>query len=408
MADLSAAEIARQGAVTRGTHEEQARAWDRWCEYAKMCGFEDDIFLDHCQKHQRIRILGAFAQAMREARFSGPSYETLAETTVRNAISYVAATFRDNDRGNPTLDEDGELARLLSRQFRAYRNKDPPVKQQKALPCCVLKELAHMDATETQRAIAQLAIGGFFFACRSCEYLKVPQAEKRRTDILRLRCVRFFRQGREIPHSHLDLERAECVSITFEMQKKDEKADTVNQLASGDAVLCPVRSWAAIVKRIRRYPGSNDGTPVSSVWSNGKLEHITSRMLVNALEAAVEAVGNDVINIQKGEIGTHSIRSGAAMSMYLGEVPVYTIMMLGRWSSDAFLRYIRKQVEQFSHNVSRKMIKHQFHRHVPQVDRTISRHDPRQRNHPSNEQTRVNFGGDASRRMRMPALPLYS
>ena len=192
------------------------------------------------------------------------------------------------------------------------------------------------------------------------------------------------------------------------MQKKDEKADTVNQLASGDVVLCPVRSWAAIVKRIRRYPGSDDGTPVSSVWSNGKLEHITSRMLVNALEAAVEAVGNDVINIQKGEIGTHSIRSGAAMSMYLGEVPVYTIMMLGRWSSDAFLRYIRKQVEQFSHNVSRKMILHQFHRHVPQVDRTISRHDPRQRNHPSNEQTRVNFGGDASRRMRMPALPLYS
>jgi hypothetical protein len=99
-------------------------------------------------------------------------------------------------------------------------------------------------------------------------------------------------------------------------------------------------------------------------------------MMVNALEAAVEAVGRDVVNIQAGEISTHSIRSGAAMAMYLGEVPVYTIMMLGRWSSDAFLRYIRKQVEQFSHNVSKKMILHQFHRHVPQVDQTISRHDP--------------------------------
>jgi hypothetical protein len=191
------------------------------------------------------------------------------------------------------------------------------------------------------------------------------------------------------------------------MQKKDEKADTVNQLASGDTVLCPVRAWAAIVKRIRGYPGSSDDTPVSAVWSNGRLEHITSKMLVNALEAAVEAVGRDVINIQAGEIGTHSIRSGAVMAMYLGEVPVYTIMMLGRWSSDAFLRYIRKQVEQFSHNVSRKMIAHQFHRHVPQVDRTISRHDPQQRNHPSNEQTRVNFGGDTSRRMRLPALTMY-
>ena len=34
------------------------------------------------------------------------------------------------------------------------------------------------------------------------------------------------------------------------------------------------------------------------------------------------------------------------MAMYLGDCPVYSIMMIGRWSSDAFLRYIRKQVEQ--------------------------------------------------------------
>jgi hypothetical protein len=87
---------------------------------------------------------------------------------------------------------------------------------------------------------------------------------------------------------------------------------------------------------------------------------------------------------------------------------VYTIMMFGRWSSDTFLRYIRKQVEQFSHNVSKKMILHQFHRHVPQVNRTINRHDPRQRNHPSNEQTRVNVGGDASRQMWLPALSMYN
>jgi hypothetical protein len=174
-----------------------------------------------------------------------------------------------------------------------------------------------------------------------------------RTDILRLQCIRFFHRGRELPHCHPDLKRAECVSITFEMQKKDEKADTVNQLASGDTVLCTVCSWAAIVKRIRGYPGSSDDTPVSAVWSNGRFEHIMSKMLIVALEAAVEAVGRDIINIQAGEIGTHSIRSSAAMAMYLGEVPVYTIMMLGRWSSDAFLRYIRKQVEQFSHNVSR-------------------------------------------------------
>ena len=40
------------------------------------------------------------------------------------------------------------------------------------------------------------------------------------------------------------------------------------------------------------------------------------------------------------------------MAMCLNDVPVFTIMIMGHWSSDAFLRYIRKQVEQFSHNVA--------------------------------------------------------
>jgi hypothetical protein len=56
-------------------------------------------------------------------------------------------------------------------------------------------------------------------------------------------------------------------------------------------------------------------------------------------------------------IGTHSIRSSAAMAMYLNGVPIATIMLLGRWSSDAVLRYIRKQVEEFGHDVSDRMLR---------------------------------------------------
>ena len=72
-------------------------------------------------------------------------------------------------------------------------------------------------------------------------------------------------------------------------------------------------------------------------------------MVTKTLQAAVSALGSDQLGFTADEIGTHSLRSGAAMQMYLGEIPVYTIMLIGRWSSDAFLRYIRKQVEQFSH-----------------------------------------------------------
>ena len=44
------------------------------------------------------------------------------------------------------------------------------------------------------------------------------------------------------------------------------------------------------------------------------------------------------------------------MAMYLAGVPAFTIMLIGRWSSDAFLRYIRRQVQEFSAGVSSKMV----------------------------------------------------
>ena len=81
-------------------------------------------------------------------------------------------------------------------------------------------EIAKLQLTETQRAISQLTIGAFYFAMRSCEYVKVPQALKHRTDILRLRNVAFLRKGRILPHSSPNLEYADCVIITFEFQKK--------------------------------------------------------------------------------------------------------------------------------------------------------------------------------------------
>ncbi len=44
------------------------------------------------------------------------------------------------------------------------------------------------------------------------------------------------------------------------------------------------------------------------------------------------------------------------MEMYLREILIYTIMLIGRWLSNAFLHYIQKQVEELSRNVAKKML----------------------------------------------------
>ena len=243
---------------------------------------------------------------------------------------------------------------------------------------------------------------------RSCEYVKVPQQEKQCTDILRLRNLRFFKDGRLIGHNNPSLEQANCLNVTFEMQKKDEKNEATTQMESGEISLCPVQAAAAIVRRIRSYPGANDDTPVSAIWRYDHIDHITSKQISNALKDAVSAIGEDSLHIAAHEIGTHSIRSGAAMAMFLGGCPVFLIMMIGRWSSDAFLRYIRKQVKKFNHDVSRKMLTHMFHRHIPNYSsQTVSHLDPRQHNHPDNAATRINVGGDRARQARLPAFAQF-
>jgi hypothetical protein len=96
-------------------------------------------------------------------------------------------------------------------------------------------------------------------------------------------------------------------------------------------------------------------------------------MVANLLKDGVVAIGETKLGIQRHEIGTHSIRSGAAMAMYLAGVPVFSIMLIGRWSSLAFLKYIRKQVQEFSFGISSKMIEVQSFKHINTTKSTETR-----------------------------------
>ena len=141
MADLAAVETAREEEVTGKTHADQAREWSRWENYCGSFGIIEDEFLDHFTRGQRIRIMGDFAMAIREGVFSGRSHGNLAESKIRGAISYVSHNFRGNYRPNPTKDKDGEPERVLSRQYRAYKNSKPNPKQQKSIPICIVAEV---------------------------------------------------------------------------------------------------------------------------------------------------------------------------------------------------------------------------------------------------------------------------
>jgi hypothetical protein len=87
-------------------------------------------------------------------------------------------------------------------------------------------------------------------------------------------------------------------------------------------------------------------------------------MISTLIQDRVETIGKTKLGILQSEIGTHSIRSDTAMSMYLADMPIFLILLIGLWLSTAFLKYIRKQVQEFSHGISSKMLEVQLFKHI--------------------------------------------
>jgi hypothetical protein len=292
------------------------------------------------------------------------------------------------DKPDPRLDADGKLAFLLQRQLRGYKSTDPGEKPQVAITGSVLRKYHELAISTFDKALCELFIGAFYFAMRSCEYVRV--SGPRKTKLLVLKNIRFFKGNTLILHSDNSISSADCVSITFEFQKQETKNNTITQHRSGDDLLCPVRVWASIVTRIRSYKKSNSLTTVNTFQFPGesKFHTFTGAELLKRLRIATSAIGPDSLGFTAKEVGLHSARSGAAMAMYLAHVPVFTIMLLGRWSSDAFLRYIRKQVKEFSNGISSKMIQLEHFFTIP----SSSSEDPRVPNNPLNLACRYNHG----------------
>jgi len=73
----------------------------------RSIGIKEDLFLENFSREHRHIIIGAFAMAVREARFSRASHERLAAGTVKDTVQYVCTTFQEKGYPNPSIDDDG-------------------------------------------------------------------------------------------------------------------------------------------------------------------------------------------------------------------------------------------------------------------------------------------------------------
>ena len=65
---------------------------------------------------------------------------------------------------------------------------------------------------------------------------------------------------------------------------------------------------------------------------------------------------------------THSIWSGLAMELYLAKLYPEKIMIMGRWESSAFLRYIHIQVSDLIKGISNNITNHHAFYTIPEIE----------------------------------------
>jgi hypothetical protein len=147
-------------------------------------------------------------------------------------------------------------------------------------------------------------------------------------------------------------------------RKTTGKPITVTQWRTPDDLLCPVKIWASITNRILSYEGANENSPVSLAKYKHNIINVTAEMTDDVCRDGVVAIGERKLGILRSDIRTGTLRSRAAMAMCLAGVLVFSIMLVGRWSSKAFLKYIRKQVQEFLHGISSKMMEIQSFEHI--------------------------------------------
>ena len=140
---------------------------------------------------------------------------------------------------------------------------------------------------------------------------------------------------------------------------KDPLRNTKTTGLAGQADICPVRTLANLVSRIQghgRHPRIADlGINAWADAADDESKYLSSTAVLEQLRTATRAISERRLGFKAEDIGTHSIRSGATMAMYLAGVKVKTIQMIGRWRSRSFMRYLRIQVPETTRGVATRM-----------------------------------------------------
>jgi hypothetical protein len=87
----------------------------------------------------------------------------------------------------------------------------------------------------------------------------------------------------------------------------------------------------------------------------GKCQPVTAADITGTLRLACATVG-PTLGLLPSDISARSLRAGGAMALLCAKVDMDIIRLLGRWQSDAMMRYLHLQAQPVMQGFAQRMV----------------------------------------------------
>jgi hypothetical protein len=204
-------------------------------------------------------------------------------------------------------------------------------------------------------AVADLITIAFFYLNRPGEYAQSTSAS--RSSPFRA-CDVLFQVGTRLLDTFLasfaELEAASFAMLVFTDQKNAVRGEKIGHGRTRDSYVGPVKALARRIQHLRSHHASPT-TPLFMVNVQGHWLPVCSSDITHALRIAAAACFH-LTGIPPEEISARSLRPGGATALLCAQVDSDIIQLVGRWRSDAMLRYLHAQAYPLMGTFAQRMV----------------------------------------------------
>ena len=368
MADLrTALQLASEANVAK-TNTSRDRIFASWIEFCAAAGCSPSL-RDIRNQDDKISYLLVFGYRYRtHGRNSGK--KPVRAGTVEDALLAVGKGITHLGEPDPRKASPGSAQNhpLLAAFLKRLRDTDDPAARAYPANVTILRALyqvldtAHPTEGQLNKSIIDLTVAAFYWLLRPAEYLFVSDEPESRSQAFRLRDVAFVIDGQvhHAPSAPLndlnDVNRITAATLTFNDQKNAVRGEQIGHRATNDPDLCPCKALGRIVLHLRQHNAPPD-TPLYTVYANNTTSAIRPAFITNGIRHAAKHL-QPTTGIDPYLLSARSLRPGGATALLCAGVASDAIQLMGRWKSDAMLRYLRVQAITQMHAFSQCMLDH--------------------------------------------------